>query len=130
MAFHLQIIGYTLLILAAAHLVFPRYFDWKNELQSLQIINREMMIVHTFFVALMVALMGVLCLTATDDLLQTPLGRQICLGFAIFWGCRLIVQFVGYSAENWRGKRFETVVHIVFSLFWAYLTAVFGYAFY
>jgi hypothetical protein len=84
-----------------------------------------MMYVHTAFIALAVLLMGVLCLTAPAELVGTPLGRKIALGLAIFWGCRLLVQFFGYSPKLWRGKRFETCMHIAFTILWIYLTAVF-----
>jgi hypothetical protein len=56
---------------------------------------------------------------------QTPLGKRVCLGLGIFWGIRLYVQFFGYSSQLWRGKTFETVMHIIFSVYWSYLTAVF-----
>ncbi|WP_167856211.1 hypothetical protein [Hymenobacter metallicola] len=32
---------------------------------------------------------------------------------------------VGYSTKLWRGKRFETAVHIGFIGLWTYLTGVF-----
>ncbi len=125
MALHLSIIGWILTLLAVTHIIFPRYFDWKNELASLSLINKEMMYVHTFFVALVVLLMGILCLTSAQDLIETPLGKTISLGFSFFWFCRLCIQFLGYSKELWLGKKFETTVHIVFSIFWTYLSVVF-----
>ena len=44
----LKIIGGLLVLLAAIHIAFPKYFDWKVQLSSLSLINREMMYVHTF----------------------------------------------------------------------------------
>ena len=125
MEWHLQIIGFTLILLALVHVIFPRYFDWKNDLSSLSLINREMMYVHTFFVALGVFLMGLLCVVASSEIVETTLGQKIALGFAIFWFVRLLVQFFGYSSELWKGKRFESIVHVVFILFWGYLSLVF-----
>lgn len=125
MILQLQLIGGLLIALALVHAIFPKYFDWKRDLAPLQQINREVMYVHTFFIALTVALMGVLCLVAADDLVSTELGRMVCLGFGVFWACRLFVQFFVYSSELWRGKGFETGVHVVFSATWIYLTGVF-----
>lgn len=85
------------------------------------------MYVHTFFIGLIVFLMGLLCLLASDDLLNTSLGHKILKGFSIFWGFRLIMQFFGYSSIIWKGKKFETTIHIIFALFWFYLTTLFGY---
>jgi hypothetical protein len=125
MELHLRFIGAAFIVLALVHSIFPRYFKWAEDLRPLSLINRQMMVVHTFFIALAVLLMGALCLSVPDDLTQTALGKKIMLGFGIFWGARFVTQFAGYSAELWRGKPFETTVHIVFSLFWFYVTAVF-----
>jgi len=54
MELHLKIIGSLLMVLSAAHAYFPRYFDWKSNLAPLSLINRQMMQVHTFFIALVV----------------------------------------------------------------------------
>lgn len=86
-----------------------------------------MMYAHTFFIGLTVLLMGMLCLTAAKDLTENPFGRKISLGLGIFWTWRLIFQFFVYSAELWKGKKFETVVHVLFSFLWFYLSAVFLY---
>ena len=125
MEIHLKIIGLLLCVLALAHVAFPRYFNWKTELQTLSLINRQMMIVHTFFIALTVFLMGLLCFTSSKELINTRLGQTIALGFAIFWSIRLLIQFFGYSAELWKGKTLETSIHIIFSLLWLYLSYVF-----
>jgi hypothetical protein len=83
------------------------------------------MTVHTFFIAVVVFLMGVLCLTSTSELIQTSLGKTISLGLGVFWTIRLLVQFFGYSSALWKGKTFETTIHIVFSIMWTYISGVF-----
>lgn len=125
MELHIQIIGILLVILAGVHVVFPKYFKWKDELRSLSLINKQMMEIHTLFIAITVLFMGVLCISSASEIVETPLGRKIAFGFAIFWLLRLIIQFVGYSSELWKGKTFETLVHVVFSIFWLYFTVVF-----
>ncbi len=113
------------MVLALAHSAFPVYFNWKKELESLSLINNQMMYVHTFFVAITVFLMGLLCFFCAADIVNTRLGKQLSLGLFIFWGIRLIFQFFVYSPKLWRGKSFETAMHIIFSLFWIYLTSIF-----
>ena len=125
MELQLKIIGILLIILALVHVIFPKYFNWESELKSLSLVNRQMMQVHTFFIALVVLLMGILCLTSATELLQTNLGQRISLGLGIFWGIRLYIQFFGYSSELWKGKKLETTIHILFSLLWTYLTFIF-----
>jgi hypothetical protein len=125
MKLHLQIIGFCLIALGVVHAIFPKKFNWKQELGSLSIINREMMYVHTFFIAFTLVLIGLLCLTSASELTSTTLGKRISLGLGVFWTLRLFVQFFVYSSTTWRGKRFETIVHVLFAFFWAYLSVVF-----
>jgi hypothetical protein len=121
----LEITGYLLVGLALLHGVFPRYFRWREETAALGLLTRQILHIHTFFIALTVFLMGLLCVSSAADLLNTPLGRRICLGMAVFWGIRLIIQFFGYSSKLWRGKVFETCAHIGFTLFWIWLTGLY-----
>jgi hypothetical protein len=125
MEIHLKIIGVILMGLALVHAVFPKYFNWDKELKSLSLINRQMMNIHTFFIALTVFLMGLLCFTSSTEIVETNLGKKISLGLGLFWSVRLVIQFFGYSSELWKGKKFETFVHIIFSLLWIYLSIIF-----
>jgi hypothetical protein len=111
--------------LALVHVIFPKYFNWRAELSQLSLMNRQMMVVHTFFIALTVFLIGLLCFSSASMLTDTLLGKRIALGFAVFWTIRSGVQFFVYSPALWKGKAFETSVHIVFSLFWIYLSGIF-----
>jgi hypothetical protein len=126
MELNLRIIGAMLILLAIVHAAFPRRFKWKDELSSLSLINRQMMVVHTFFIALTLLLMGALCIYGSNEIINTPFGRIIALGMFIFWGVRLVFQFFVYSSDLWRGKKFETLIHILFSLLWLYFTVIFG----
>lgn len=125
MDLHLKITGWLLIILSLIHIIFPKKFEWKKECGSLSLINKQIMYVHTFFIALVVLLMGVLCISSYSEIIGTALGHKLALGLFIFWVIRFLIQFFGYSTELWKGKTFETIVHIVFSVFWAYVSAVF-----
>lgn len=121
----LETAGWLLIGLGLLHAVFPRYFRWREETAGLTLLTRQILHIHTFFIGLTVFLMGLLCVTSAADLIHTPLGRRICLGLGVFWGIRLALQFFGYSSRLWRGKPFETAMHLVFSAFWAFLTGIF-----
>jgi hypothetical protein len=125
MELQLQIVGGILMVLALVHVIFPRYFNWKEELVGLQLVNRQIMEVHTFFIALAVGLIGLLCLSSAHELVTSTLGRRVAGGLAVFWGLRWYFQFFVYSSKLWKGKPFETTVHIAFSLLWTYLTVLF-----
>ncbi|RYE20278.1 MAG: hypothetical protein EOP51_18180 [Sphingobacteriales bacterium] len=125
MELHLKTIGICLIALSLVHTIFPRQFKWKVELASLSDVNRGMMYVHTFFIATLLLLVGTLCIAASHNITHSSLGRTISLGLGIFFFLRLLAQFFGYSSKTWRGKTFETIVHILFSIFWAYVTVIF-----
>lgn len=125
MIIHFRIIGSLLILLAFSHIIFPKYFNWKEELKPLSKINRQMMTIHTFFIALGVLLLGLLCLTSGNELMNTSLGRKISFGMGVFWATRLLFQFFGYSPDLWKGKRFETTVHLLFSILFGYMSVVF-----
>ncbi len=125
MYIHLKIIGILLILLAFIHVFFPKYFHWKKDLKPLSLINRQMMTTHTFFIALVVFLMGLLCLTSSAELLDTNLGKRISLGLALFWVTRLFFQLFVYSRQLWKGKNFETSMHVLFSILWTYFSVIF-----
>ncbi len=126
---HLRFVGALLVFLGLAHVAFPRRFDWKGELQNVSLLTRQIFYVHHFFVALVVTLQGVLCLFWARELLApSQLARLLLAGLVIFWALRWVFQFFVYDKRLWRGDTFNTRVHILFSLLWTYLVAVFAWA--
>ncbi|RSK42051.1 hypothetical protein [Mangrovimonas spongiae] len=130
MIIHIKIAGYLLLVLACIHIAFPKYFKWNKELKHLSLINNQMMRIHTFFIAITVGLMGLLCITSSVELTETLLGKKTTLGLGVFWSFRLLFQFFVYSPKLWKGKIFETVIHILFSLLWLYFSFTFLLTYY
>src|SRR5215203_5549065 len=129
MELHLKIIGWLMVALAMLHLIFPKYFQWSKELAPLSLINKQLMYVHTFFIGLVVLLMGIFCIYSAGEIIDTKLGKQMALGFFIFWSVRLAFQFFVYSSKLWKGKKFETVIHILFSMLWIYFSLTFFFIF-
>ena len=125
MEIHLKVVGSLLILLSLMHIIIPKYFKWERELTSVSLITKQILYVHTFFIAFIVLLMGLLCLNYSHQLVYDAFGRIISLGLFGFWLTRLIFQFLVYSPKVWRGKRFETVMHVVFAATWLYFSAVF-----
>lgn len=128
MEIQIKIIGFLLIVLSLIHGIFPKYFNWKEELRPLSLINKQLMTVHTFFIAFVVFLFGVLCLTSAAELTQTKFGKTISFGLGLFWATRLFFQLFIFSPRLWMGKVFETTVHILFVFIWIYLSVVFFWA--
>ena len=106
MEVHLLICGILQIGLAILHIIFPKYFNWKQELASLSLINRQIMYIHTLFIAIAVGLMGILSITEAEALVNTNLGQKICLGFGLFWLIRLFVQFFWVFLQAMERKAF------------------------
>ena len=127
---HLQAAGFLLLVLALGHGPIARRFLWREEAQRLSAFNRQAFLVHAFFIALIVGFMGALALFWPAALVTpSALGLPVTGGLTIFWAVRLYVQWFVYDSALWRGKRFESLVHGLFTVFWLYLTVLFACCF-
>jgi len=126
---HLKIVGVIMITLAAAHVYFPKRFGWREELEKVSLLTRQIFYVHCFFISLVLLLVGMLSLFGTEHLLQqTPLAKMVLAGLTLFWGIRLVIQFFVYDSKLWRGNAFNTTMHILFSLMWTYYLTVYGVA--
>jgi hypothetical protein len=126
---HLKVVGALLVALGLANSFLGRYFKWKQELAPLSLLTRQVFQVHGFFIALVVAMMGVCSLFYTAPLLASgALSRVVLTGFLVFWLSRLAIQLFVYDPAIWRGRRFYTVMHVVFSIFWIYVVLTYGNA--
>ena len=122
---HLRIVGVLMALLVAVNLYVPGELRWREELSRVSLVNRQIFQAHTVFIVLLIALTSALLLTSAEALLEpTRLSRAVLIGLTLFWGLRMMMQWFFYSPRVWRGNRFYTVMHAVFSLGWIYVTAV------
>jgi len=126
---HLQIGGLVMAGLVVVNLFVPSQLRWREEMSRLSLVNRQIFQVHSVFLVLTLGLLSALLLTCAPALVEpTRLSRALLIGLTIFWGLRMVMQWFFYSSDLWRGHRFNTVVHYVFSVIWIYLTSVFAAA--
>jgi hypothetical protein len=126
---HLHVVGVLLVGLVLINLIVPRRFHWQEEMRALSLLNRQIFQVHAIFIVLTLAMFAALLLTCASSLLEpTPLARAVLGGLLIFWFVRLIFQWFYYSPAIWRGHRFNTLLHYVFTATWLYFTATFAMA--
>jgi hypothetical protein len=126
---HLRFIGALMAALVVVNFFVPGRFHWRDEMARLSLVNRQIFQAHTVFIVLTVAMFSVLLLTSAETLLEpTRLSRLVLGGLTIFWGVRMLMQWFFYSPAIWRGHRFNTLMHGVFSIAWVYVTAVFATA--
>jgi hypothetical protein len=127
LVFHLRTVGVLMAVLAIVNLFVPGRFHWREELSRVSLVNRQIFQAHTMFIVLLIVLTSALLLTSAEALLEpSRLSRAVMIGLTIFWGLRMLVQWFFYSPQIWRGSRFHTAMHAIFSLGWIYVTAVCG----
>ena len=126
---HLRLVGVVMASLVVVNLMVPGRFHWREEMSRLSLVNRQIFQAHSVFLVLTLALFSALLLTCGTALLEpTRLSRAVLFGLTVFWGLRMLMQWYFYSPLIWRGHRFNTVMHYVFSVVWVYVTTVFAVA--
>jgi hypothetical protein len=123
---HLRIVGVVMAALVPVNVIVPFRFRWHDEMTQLSLVNRQIVQAHAVFLVLTLALFSALLLTSASALLQpTSLSRAVLIGLTLFWALRMLMQWCFYSPAIWRGHRFNTVMHYIFSATWVYVTGVF-----
>ena len=126
---HLRAVGVVMALLVAINLVVPVRYRWRDETARLSLLNRQIFQAHAIFLIVTLALFSVLLLNYADALVEpAPLSRATLGGLTIFWGLRMLMQWCFYSPAIWRGDRFHTAMHWLFSATWVYVTGVFATA--
>lgn len=125
MGTHLEIIGIITIVLGIGHILLPRYLNWKYESAFLSRLAQNVIQINTFLIALVHLLVGLLCLTSANELMQTDLGHKLSGGLFIFWSVRLVCQIMMYPYRPWSGKHLETTIHVLLSVTWFYFALVF-----
>jgi hypothetical protein len=123
----LRVAGIGLILLAVLHVPIGRHLKWREEAPLMSPVNASIFRVHTFFICLVLVLMGLPCLL--DPLVFLERSRAaiwLSSSFAVFWITRLYVQWFVYTADLWRGKKMETIVHAWFTVFWLFLATLFA----
>ena len=126
---NLRLAGLVILGLAAAYPIYPRYFRWRDELQAVSLLTRQIFFVHCGFIVMLLILQAVLLLAVPQALVEpTTAGLALLVGLTVFWVYRLFAQLFMYERRLWIGNRLHTIVHVVFTAIWCYLSGVFGWA--
>lgn len=123
----LRMAGLGLILLAILHAPIGKQLKWVEDARRLTPVNASIFHVHTFFICVVLVMMGLPCLLEPDIFLKpTRAGLWFTWSISAFWAIRLYFQWFVYPPDLWRGKRLETFVHVWFTLVWAALSALFG----
>lgn len=122
---HFQIAGVILVSLAIGHAWIPRRLEWHRQAAGMSLLNRQILHVHLFFIALVVFMNGLLFVGWPHLLLRSePLSKVVLTGIGVFWSIRLGFQLFVFDHRLWRGDGLRTAIHLASILLWLYLAGI------
>ena len=128
----LSIAAAAQLAIAVLNLFLVRIMKWEEPVARMPQLVREVFHVHAWFITITLVIFGVVTIRFAGELAAgtSDLGRWLVCGIGLFWLIRWVMQFFYYNSSHWKGKRAETIVHIVLIFLYGsfagvYLLAVF-----
>jgi hypothetical protein len=88
------------LLLAASSV--PHVLDWRNELNKVNSLSRQLILVHGGFIVLTIVAFGLITLVASAELVGgTFIALLLCAFIGVFWFTRLMIQLFYFDARPW-----------------------------
>ena len=111
----LSIAAAAQLAIAVLNLFLVRIMKWEEPVARMPQLVREVFHVHAWFITITLVIFGVVTIRFAGELAAgtSDLGRWLAGGIGLFWLIRWVMQFFYYNSSHWKGKRAETIVHIV-----------------
>lgn len=109
------------LAVAVVNLFLVRLLGWRDELERMPLLVREVFVVHAWFISVTLAMFGALTWRFAPEFARAPheIFRWLAMGIGLFWALRTVLQVTYYSSSHWKGRLDRTVIHVV-------LLAVYG----
>ena len=122
----IEVAGWLQLAVASANFFLPRKLKYGENLVRLDTIIRQVFIVHSAYIVLVLVGLAGLCLRFPQELAgASGLGRCLSGFIAVFWVLRVPIQLFYYDPAL---KRQNRAMHLVFTTAFVFLAAVFTVA--
>lgn len=118
----IQTAGALQLVIAFANFFAPAKLHYKENLAKVSLIVRQIFLVHSAFIVLVLTGFGVMCLLFPQDLCAGGLGKFLVSFLALFWCLRVGLQFFYYDLAIKRENPWGT---FAFGFAFLYLASVF-----
>jgi len=118
------IAGTIQMIIAAANIFLPRKLQYRQNLNKVSPIVRQIFIIHSVYIVLIILIFSGLCFLFPYELIGShPLGRYMCGVLAIFWLARVPIQLFYYDE---RLKRENPMANVFFTGAFLFLALTFS----
>lgn len=115
---------------AVLNLFIVRLLDWRQELERMPLLLREVFMVHAWFISVTLAIFAAITLRFAPEMAagSAEIFRWIGVCIGVFWGFRTILQITYYSSSHWRGQPKRILAHITLLLLYGGFTATYLWA--
>jgi len=128
----------TVLLIAAAlqigvafmNLFIVRLLNWREDLQRMPLLLREVFTVHAWFISVTLLIFGALTWRFAGGIGtgSAEIYRWLAAGIGLFWALRTILQIAYYSSTHWRGRADRTAIHFALLLVYGGFAATYLFA--
>jgi hypothetical protein len=93
--------------------MIPRLLNWREAIQRMPLLVREVFWIHTLFIGLTCGIFSILTWVFAQDIAHPAHDMMRWFAFAVglFWAIRCVMQWTYYSPSHWRGLLDKTVAH-------------------
>jgi hypothetical protein len=90
-----------------------RLLKWRDPIERMPLLLRQVFWVHAWFVSLVLVLFGVMTWRFAPPMAagSDAACAWLAAGMGIVWGLRTLAQVAYYSASHWRGNPGRTFIH-------------------
>jgi hypothetical protein len=112
----LRLAGAVQIGIALLNLMLPRILGWREDLNRVPLLIREVFHVHAWFISVTLMIFGVITWRFAAEMTTNPACRWLGAGIGLFWALRTVLQLTYYSSSHWRGRPGRTVIHLALLL--------------
>lgn len=114
------------LLIAAANCLLPSKLQYRENLLKVSPIIRQIFIVHSVYMVLVLIAFGGLCILFAPELAGgSPLGTFLSGFITVFWLLRILIQFFYYDSTI---KKQNRLANVLFTLAICFLGGIFAIA--
>ena len=111
--------------IALLNLALPRIMQWRDDLNRLPLLIREVFHVHAWFISVTLAIFAVITWRFAGEMTTNAACRWLATGIGLFWALRTVLQIGYYSSSHWRGQPGRTLIHITLLLIYGGFAVVY-----
>jgi hypothetical protein len=118
-------------VLSAGSLAIPGILDWRNQLNNVRSIIKQMFWTYAGYILGINLSFGLISVFLAQDLVAGSALAKAITGFiAIYWISRILIQFFYFDRNDFPKGSYYRVAEIALVALFFSLSIVYGYAFY